>query len=91
MSNATAAVKMKRHSRRLNRFLWRLCLSLVTFLVLSLAALALAANLIFTGPSPTARNMLTHSLSQSPLTQWIPEAFLGEEMTASILRQAEGG
>lgn len=79
MSNATAAVKQKKRGTLLATCIRRFFLLLFTFLLLSFAALVLGMNLIFNGPSPAARDILTSSLMEQSATSWIPGLFLGEE------------
>ncbi len=65
-------------------FLRRFLLVLVTLVVLALLAVVLVCNLIFNGPSPAARDVLTMSLLEASATKWVPALFLGEEMVQII-------
>ncbi len=58
------------------------------FLTIVLMLLVAAWNLldaIFNGPSVSARDTLTRSLSYSSGTWWIPSVFLGEELAKEII------
>ncbi len=83
MSNANSAGK-KHSSGFWARFVRRLVLCLVTFLVLALGASALAVNLVLNGPSPAARDRLTLSLAQSSATSWVPGLFLEDDVVSQI-------
>ena len=54
---------------------------LVVFTVVGLVvtALVLVLNLIFNGPSPTARSQLTMALIEASATKWVPALFIGQE------------
>ena len=74
--------------QRRSRLVW--CIVRRTLLVFFsvvlgiLACLILVMNLIFNGPSPSARDRLTMSLRESSGMKWCPALFLGEEMVAEI-------
>ena len=51
---------------------------------LLVAGLCMILNLIFNGPSPSARDRLTMSLRESSGMKWCPALFLGEEKVAEI-------
>lgn len=74
----------KKRATLLGCILRRTVLVLVTTLVMVLIALVLMLNLIFNGPSPSARNVLTMSLIEASATKWIPGLFIGEETVAQI-------
>ena len=80
----TKKAKKKRTSGLLAVFLRRTALVLVTLILLLLTVAVLALNLIFNGPSPAARNVLTMSLIEASATKWIPALFIGEETVAQI-------
>ena len=69
----------------LRRFLF------VFFLIILLvfSALVLVLNLVFKGPSPAARDMLTMALIEASATKWVPGVFLDDETIAAI--RAEDG
>lgn len=48
------------------------------------AGLVLICNLIFNGPSATARDRLTMSMRESSGMKWCPALFIGEDMVAEI-------
>lgn len=62
----------------------RLLLVLFTAAALLFTALVLVLNLVFNGPSPTARNQLTMTLIEASATKWVPALFIGEETVAMI-------
>lgn len=68
-------------------FILRLLLVVVTVAVLAVAALYMVCDLIFNGPSPEARNVLTMSMLESSGMKWFPAIFLGEEMVAEIQKK----
>lgn len=76
--------KRKRKSGLLSCILRRTLLVLVTAILMVFLALVLVLNLIFNGPSPSARNVLTMSLIEASATKWIPALFIGEETVAQI-------
>lgn len=59
---------------------------LVLFTMLGMLVLFLCAVLfvIFRGPSPAARDVLTMSLTEASATKWVPGLFLGDELVAQI-------
>lgn len=76
--------KTKKSNGLAGRILRRLLLTVFTMLFMVFTALLLVLNLIFIGPSPTARNQLTMSLIEASATKWVPALFLGEETVAQI-------
>ena len=76
--------KQKKGSGLLGRFIRRFFLLLFTVIILIVAALVLVMNMIFNGPSPAAREVLTMSLIEASATKWVPALFIGEEMVAEI-------
>ena len=77
--------KKKKGSGLLGRIIRRFFLLLFTLIILVLAALILAMNVIFNGPSPAAREVLTMSLLEPSATKWIPGLFLEEDVLDSIV------
>ena len=75
--------KAKKHSL-LRCIVRRTALVLVTLVVMCLAVLVMALNLIFNGPSPAARDKLTMTLIEASATKWIPALFIGEDTVAQI-------
>ncbi len=76
--------KKKKGSGLLGRIIRRFFLVLFTLVILIVVALALAMNVIFNGPSPAAREVLTMSLLEPSATKWIPGLFMDEETLNSI-------
>ena len=76
--------KQKKGSGLLGRIVRRFFLLLFTAIILIVAALVLVMNMIFNGPSPAAREVLTMSLIEASATKWVPALFIGEEMVAEI-------
>lgn len=76
--------KKKKGSGLLGRIIRRFFLLLFTVIILVLVALILVMNVIFKGPSPAAREMLTMSLLEPSATKWIPGLFLEEDVLEAI-------
>lgn len=74
----------KKKSGLLGRIVRRFFLLLFTVIILALAALVLVMNLVFNGPSPAAREILTMSLIEASATKWVPALFIGEDAVAEI-------
>lgn len=72
----------KRHT--FLRIVGRFFLLLFTLIVLIIGAAALAANLIFNGPSLAARDVLTMTLTEPSATKWIPGLFMDQEVVDAI-------
>lgn len=62
----------------------RTLLVILTVAVLALAAVCLVCNLVFNGPSPAARDVLTMSMLESSALKWVPAVFIGEETVQAI-------
>ena len=76
--------KKKKGSGIVGRIIRRFFLVLFTLIILILVALILMMNVIFKGPSPPARSMLTMSLLEPSATKWIPGMFLEEDVLNDI-------
>lgn len=76
--------KKKKGSGFFGRLIRRFFLVLFTVVLLAFAALVLVMNLVFNGPSPAARELLTMSLIEASATKWVPALFIGEEAVAEI-------
>ncbi|MCI7809584.1 phosphodiester glycosidase family protein [bacterium] len=76
--------KKKKGSGLLGRIIRRFFLLLFTVIVLAVVALVLVMNLVFNGPSPAARDVLTMSLIEASATKWVPALFIGDETVAQI-------
>ena len=62
----------------------RTLLVVLTVVALAVGGLAIALNLIFNGPSPSARDVLTMSLLEASATKWVPGLFLGQAKVEEI-------
>lgn len=80
----TRHTKLKKGNGLMGRIVRRFFLVLFTAIILLASALILALNLIFNGPSPTARNQLTMTLIEASATKWVPALFIGENTIAEI-------
>ncbi len=89
--SAARGRKKKKGSGLLGRIIRRFFLLLFTVIVLAVAALCLVMNLIFNGPSPAARSVLTMSLLEPSATKWIPALFIGEDGVAEIKESVNAG
>ena len=78
-------IKLGATGRRVVRYVLRTLLVLLTVVALLVGGLAVTLNLIFNGPSPSARDVLTMSLLEASATKWIPGLFLGQEKVEEIL------
>lgn len=76
--------KKKKGSGLFGRIVRRFFLVLFTLIALILVAACLAANLIFNGPSPAARDILTMTLLEPSGTKWIPGLFMDAQTLDSI-------
>ncbi len=74
----------KKKSGLLGRIVRRFFLLLFTLVFLLVGGLALIMNLVFNGPSPAARDVLTMSLLEPSATKWIPGLFMDEALVDSI-------
>ena len=82
--NKQADSRGRRFVRFLLRALGRLVLVVITAAVLAVIGLATVCNLIFNGPSPSARDVLTMSMLESSGMKWCPALFIGEDTVAQI-------
>ena len=76
--------KTKKKDGLLGRILRRFFLVLFALLILLAGDLLLVMNMIFNGPSPTARDQLAMTLIEASATKWVPALFIGEEQVAQI-------
>ena len=74
----------KKILRVLFMLLRRTLLVVLTVALLALGAVCLVCNLVFNGPSPAARDVLTMSLLEASATKWVPALFIGEEAVEQI-------
>ena len=70
--------------RIIARVLLRVLLVLFTLILLLILAAYSICNLIFNGPSPAARDVLTMSMRESSGMKWFPAIFIGEEAVKDI-------
>ena len=77
--------KQKKNTKQtVFRILRRTLLSILTLVVVLVVGLCLILNLIFNGPSESARNVLTMSLLEASATKWVPGLFIGSDMVDQI-------
>lgn len=74
----------KKGSGLMVRIIRRFFLVLFTVAIMAVSALFMVLNLVFNGPSPTARNQLTMTLIEASATKWVPALFIGEDTVAEI-------
>ena len=74
----------KKGNGLMGRMVRRLFLVLFTIIIMAASALVMVLNLVFNGPSPTARNQLTMTLIEASATKWVPALFIGEDTVAEI-------
>ncbi len=72
--------------QRVMRMVLRGLMVFLTVILMVLSAAWLLLDTVFNGPSVTARDVLTRSLSFSSGTYWIPSVFLGEELANQIIQ-----
>ena len=73
------------------RVLRRLLLVIITAVLLVAVGLVAVCNLIFNGPSQTARDVLTMSMLESSGMKWCPALFIGEETVLRIQQNQAAG
>lgn len=88
-TNVSVKPPKKKGSGLLGRIIRRFFLVLFTVIILAVVALALVMNLVFNGPSPAARNVLTMSLLEPSATKWIPGLFMDAEVVEQIRHAGE--
>lgn len=74
----------KKRSGLMGRIIRRFFLVLFAVVIMAVSALVMVLNLVFNGPSPTARNQLTMTLIEASATKWVPALFIGEDGVAEI-------
>lgn len=74
----------KKGSGLVGRIIRRTLLLLFTLILSVFVGLVLVCNLIFNGPSTTARDRLTMSMRESSGMKWCPALFIGEDTVAEI-------
>lgn len=88
---ATVPIRREKGNGLLGRLLRRFLLVLVVTVLLLFGDFLLVLNLVFNGPSPTARNQLTMALIEASATKWVPALFIGEETVAEIRADVDTG
>ncbi len=78
------AVKKKMGSGVWGRMIRRFFLVFFAIVLVAASILVMVLNMVFNGPSPTARDQLTMTLIEASATKWVPALFIGEEMVAQI-------
>ena len=90
MTEKNQATPIRRHKKKKDvkrtiiNVVVRTLISILTVAALLVVAVFLIMNLLFNGPSPAARNVLTMSLKEASATKWIPALFLGEKTVSEI-------
>ncbi len=74
----------KRKGRTAVRILLRSLLVFFTVIALAVVGLCMVCNLIFNGPSESARDVLTMSMLESSGMKWFPAIFIGQEKVNEI-------
>jgi exopolysaccharide biosynthesis protein len=83
------AKPVKKKSGLLGRIIRRFFLLVFTIVILAVVALCLVLNLVFNGPSESARKLLVMSLTEASATKWVPGLFLDDEIVAEIRENVE--
>lgn len=78
------AKEKEKGSGLVGRIVRRFLLILFALVIMATSALVMVLNLVFNGPSLTARNQLTMSLIEASATKWVPALFIGEDGVAMI-------
>ena len=82
--NLEVRTTKEKGSGLVGRIVRRFLLILFALVIMVTSALVMVLNLIFNGPSLTARNQLTMSLIEASATKWVPALFIGENGVAMI-------
>ena len=69
----------KRAMDKAMRILRRTLLVIFTLVALTVLGLYMVCNLVFNGPSESARDVMTMSMLESSGMKWFPALFIGEE------------
>ena len=77
-------IRKEKNPGCLGRIIRRFFLVLFTVVIMLVSALLMLLNLIFNGPSPTARDQLAMALIEASATKWVPALFIGEEAVAEL-------
>ena len=79
----------KKKSGILGRIIRRFFLLLFTIVILAVVALGLVLDMVFNGPSETARKLLTMSLTEASATKWVPGLFMDDALVEEIRANVE--
>lgn len=82
--NLEVRTAKEKGSGLVGRIVRRFLLILFALVIMATSALVMVLNLVFNGPSLTARNQLTMSLIEASATKWVPALFIGEDGVAMI-------
>lgn len=82
------SINKEKTSGKIACWLLRTLLVILTVAVLAVGGLAAVCQMIFNGPSESARNVLTMSLLEASATKWVPGLFLGQEKVEEIRTKA---
>lgn len=83
-SGSNSETPHKKNSGVLGRVVRRFFLVLFTSVIMVVSVLLMVLNLVFNGPSPTARDQLAMALIEASATKWVPSLFIGEEAVAEL-------
>ncbi len=84
MAKDTSMFEVRRKRGTVGRVIRRSLFVLLLAVVLLASAFVLVLNMVFTGPSPAARDMLAMALIEASATKWVPALFIGEERVEEI-------
>ena len=76
--------KQKSGNGLIGRIVRRFFLVLFALIIMLSSVLVMVMNLVFNGPSPTARDQLAMALIEASATKWVPALFIGEEAVAEL-------
>jgi len=79
----------KKKSGLLGRIVRRFFLVLFTIVILAVVALGLVLDMVFNGPSESARKLLVMSLTEASATKWVPGLFLDDALVEEIRTNVE--
>ena len=82
--NLEVRTAKEKGSGLVGRIVRRFLLILFALVIMATSAFVMLLNLVFNGPSLTARNQLTMSLIEASATKWVPALFIGEDGVAMI-------
>ena len=68
--HASLKKEKKSYSQIIGRIIRRFLLVLLSMTLMSTSVLIMVLSLVFNGPSPTARNLLTMTLIEASATKW---------------------